>query len=113
MSATNSDGLRGGLGSAIRNQGLVEDRFDLRTQKIKQERKRDAEANTASQKITPEEIDQIAENLSCDKGYGQSPSPTAVLEPTRSCKSECCAKQKKEKSRWFAKTCELFMGGGI
>src|SRR5579864_9515558 len=110
MSATNSDGLRGGLGSAIRNQGLVEDRFDLRTQKIKQERKRNAEANPASQKITPEEIDQIAENLSCDNGYGQSPPPKEVFEPTRTCQGQCCAKQKKENSRWFAKTCELFVG---
>jgi hypothetical protein len=90
--------------------GPLEGCFDRWAQKVKQQRSRNTEANTASQEITPKEIDQIAQNLGRNNRYGQSPPPKATFEPTRPSKCQRCAQQQKEDSRWFAKSRKLFMG---
>jgi hypothetical protein len=96
-----------------RQNWSVEYRLNRWTQKIKQQCTCDAETNSASQEVAPEEIDQVAQNLSCNNRGGQFPSPKPVFEPTRSRKGQDDAEQKKKNSGGLAKTCKLPMSSGI
>jgi hypothetical protein len=87
--------------------------FHLWAKEIEQQGTGDQKADSAAPEVTPNAINQIAQNLSGDDGRSQSPSPKSAAEPAGPGERQCCAEKHEENPDGSATRRELRVCGGV
>ncbi|MFZ3277861.1 MAG: hypothetical protein WB628_13045 [Candidatus Sulfotelmatobacter sp.] len=86
---------------------------DLWPQEVNQQRSADREANAAMQEVSSEAIDQISQNLSCDNGDAQSPSPELAAKPAHSSQRQDRGQYQEGNSDQLARRRKLLPGARV